>query len=138
MPARQKVSESAIETTRPTAQAVRLDTGGPTPLPSDWPMQIGIALLVVAVVAVVAWWVWTRADAMRAADWLLRTRFCRSIAQWRAVSRIAEAANAPAATVLISQTAFERGAKVIVESKSPAITPVVIDRLRERAFGAAA
>lgn len=115
-------------------QAVKLVTG-PLTLPSDWPMQVGIGLVSLAAASIAGWWVWSRIDGQRAAGWLMRARFCRTPGQWRAAKRVAEAAGAPVAAVFISRTAFERGARAIVESKQPVISPVVVAALGQRVFG---
>ena len=104
-------------------------------MPSDWPMLVGIVLVVLGVVLVAGWWGWMRVDAERAAGWLLRLRFCRSVREWRAAKQVAEGAGVPVAGVLISQTAYARGARVAIECKGAGVSPAAVATLGRRVFG---
>jgi hypothetical protein len=116
-------------------ERVTLSSGGPPIVPSSWPMILGGVLIGLAILCTLAWFLWQRADALRAAGLLLRARFLRTPTEWRAVSAIAREAKLPVATVLLSRTAFARGAKVIIESKDPPFAPVIVQRIDQRVFG---
>ncbi|MCU0689640.1 MAG: hypothetical protein MUE97_07870 [Phycisphaerales bacterium] len=116
-------------------ERVTLSSGGPPIVPSAWPMILGGVLIGLAILCTLAWFIWQRADALRAAGLLLRARFLRTPTEWRAVSAIAREAKLPVATVLLSRSAFARGAKVIVESKDPPFAPIIVQRIDQRVFG---
>ncbi len=118
----------------PVETAVALRSSVPFSAPSDWPMQLGIALLVGAGLTIGLSWCWRRLDAIRSADWLLMARWLRSPAEVRAVRAVAHAADAPVACVLISASAFSRGCARVVETKG-LVGQGVLERVRARVFG---